>query len=603
MDMERALIGSLKLLGRFEGSQLKLSEAVSLARSYIKERHGIDVTEISRMCEMLSSDLEFYVGLKNERVLDLEILLRRQWRLLSRLAGDTYTAETAEALALFRAITRTDAQNTMELLLSVDHYARTILNYLNMELLAEITEGEWVGAAGQVSFDRLVFSPTRLRGMNLLVAKRDSAAEAAYLAKPLVNHAILTDNPEAGFPEGTPLLVVRRVNRSIALLAHYARRHAAGMFVAVTGSAGKSSVKEMIAEGLSHQKLVSRTMGTSNSFLVASDVMINTPLQTDVSVYECGLGVNGSAIDVQSSIIRPHIAIITSIAPAHIGGYGSIEEIAKKKLQIAEGLDENGFLLIDGDCPIISRAIESDPYRELQHVIVRFGFSDHCNSRIVDWSVTEKGTYIEAIVLDERHTMTVPLYGRHWSKMALAVLTAIKLCGSDVAAAATRLAGFKTMNGRGQYLKLCADKGLLGVFDSHHTANPGSMYADLVAFDELYKCTTYRRKIAVIGAYRELGEHMERHHIELIDWLIAFGFEELFLVGEHEFDVAMPALQESQIAYHLFQTIEEGLKTVASAIKGDDLLFIKAPNNKDLKLVTPYLKETIAKANYESEQA
>ncbi len=557
----------------------------------VKLRKPCASTDPDTLAEALETAATYTPGMAGERTFRLNLNLRK-WALYPPTGGRHFDAESETGL---RKLCQFSGQEVSEAPLSARvtrlyrRQARTIMDYLDAATLAGIVEGRWQGDAPDMRFERVTFGPGRLPGNELLVAPGGGSAHKSHALNPWPKRGILTNKPDE-FAPGNPMLVVSSPVRACSLLAHYARAHAGGKFIAVTGSSGKTSTKDMLAHVLSQQMLTSKTGGTSNSLYSTANMLINRPLGTAATVFECGLGVGGSSLNHMSGIIRPHIAVVTSVGGAHAGGYASLEDLARKKLEIAAHLESGGWLMADGDSDLIRAVLPTmDELRD--KTVIFFGRQEDCQVRVRKVRVTRTGTKAEVEVLGQPCKFTLPMYGEHWIKMAALTLAVAKLMGADLDKAIDSLAAFQPLSGRGQLLTVALPDGQVTVLDSHFNANPGSMRADLDAYNALAPTLSKGgRKIGFVGAMRELGNLELSSHNELWQWLRESKFSALYLVGK-EFQTVEGITSDAATRVNLFDTSDEALAAYANDLRAGDFLFVKGSHSTELAKVMLFLRE------------
>ena len=382
-----------------------------------------------------------------------------------------------------------------------------------------------------------------------------------------------------------PIIKVASTRRTIGLLAKFARTKMAGKFIAVTGSAGKTTTKALIQHILSRQGLTSGPTGSANSLLAVSYNLVNAPLLADYHVFESGLGATGSSILDHSRIIQPSVAVITSVHAAHAEGYKSLEEIAQRKLDICNYLQKDGWLLVDRDSHLFPMMYCEAKNRGASHILT-FGIHPQSDVRIIDCQLANGVTRSTVAGLGGYWRFTVPLPGVHWAKMVGAALASCCLVGGDVKQALKDLNTFAVPSGRGSVSSIVSRKGKILIFDGSYNANPGSMRADLSAYESLAK-TECRRKVGVIGAMKELGAFSESEHQTLVPVLDTIGFSRLFLIGEETLVIKDRLLRKDSIMY--YADIRNAVDAIESALIPEDFLFIKGSHSNRLNELINHL--------------
>jgi UDP-N-acetylmuramoyl-tripeptide--D-alanyl-D-alanine ligase len=280
---------------------------------------------------------------------------------------------------------------------------------------------------------------------------------------------------------------------------------------------------------------------------------------------------NPGEIAALTRLIRPHVALVTAIAPAHIEHLGSEEAIADAKGEIFEGLEDDGDAIIPNDSPHRDRLIRAA--RKHAGRIITFGGGDADVSAIHAVRAEKGGSLITASLLERELTFTVSQRGEHWVSNALAVLAAVEALGADVAVAGLALADFGDLKGRGQRLVFEYDDGEILIIDESYNANPASMAATLRS---LGKETKAKRRIAVLGPMRELGSHSDALHAGLAPEVIAAKVDRLILLGEET--RPLEVVLEGQVALNRAQDVDHATRILMDQLQPWDAVLVKASN-------------------------
>lgn len=347
---------------------------------------------------------------------------------------------------------------------------------------------------------------------------------------------------EGAFARGATAAVVDRKiagnhilveDTSVALerLAAAARARIAhdSVVLGVTGSVGKTSVKEALFAALdrsSHGR-AHRSVKSYNNHVGVPLSLARMPAGARFGVFEMGMNHAGE-IDGLTRQVRPHVALITAIAPAHIENLGSEEAIADAKAEIFRGLEPGGIAVIPADSPHFARLRAAALLVRAE--VVSFGRAAHADVRLLDAVAAPGGGSLVTIDMgDRRLCYTVAAPGEHWVINSLAVMAAVRAAGGDLGAAGLALGELAGMKGRGARHEIAArGGGTLLLIDESYNANPASMAATLAQLG----ATPARRRIAVLGAMKELGEHGPAMHAELAGPIGAAAVDRAILVGD-----------------------------------------------------------------------
>ncbi|MFZ2019444.1 MAG: UDP-N-acetylmuramoylalanyl-D-glutamyl-2,6-diaminopimelate--D-alanyl-D-alanine ligase [Methyloceanibacter sp.] len=336
---------------------------------------------------------------------------------------------------------------------------------------------------------------------------------------------------DRSFPSGDEERLVRVGDTLEALnaLGRAARARAPDTIViAVTGSAGKTGTKEALKLALAPSGSVHASIKSFNNHWGVPLSLANMPKDVRFGVFEIGMNHAGE-IDVLTRLVRPHIAIVTTIAPVHLGFFRSVEEIGDAKAEIFHGLEPGGVAIINRDNPHYQRLKK----RALEHgaKIVGFGEAKDAEARSVARELMADGSLSTADILGETVTYRLTVPGRHILINSLAVLAAVKVAGGDLAAAAKALADLKAQPGRGARTVIPLPDGAVTIIDESYNANPASMRMALATLPMIPR-SDFKRRVAVLGDMLELGPEGRKLHAELARVIDGAGVDVVFACGE-----------------------------------------------------------------------
>lgn len=375
-----------------------------------------------------------------------------------------------------------------------------------------------------------------------------------------------------------PVLTVAHTQRALEDLARAARARAEAKVVAVTGSAGKTTTKEMLklafgALGETHVSGASFNNHWGVPFSVAS-----LPRAAKYAVFEIGMNHFGE-IRGLVPFAKPHVVLITTIAPAHLEFFGNCEAIADAKSEIFEGLLPDGPALLPVDSPYCERLRARAKQLGVTNILT-FGSAACADGRLLHYEETPTGVRIRAEILGKPVDAVIGAPGRHIAGNALGALLTVGAAGGDVEKAAAALARFTALKGRGERLHA----GGIEIIDESYNANPASMAA---ALDLLAKAPG--RKIAVLGDMLELGPEGPALHAGLAPHL---AFTDLvFLCGPlmKALDEALPAERRSVYAANA----KELAPVVAAAVRSGDTVLVKGSNGSRMGAVIETIKAKV----------
>lgn len=342
--------------------------------------------------------------------------------------------------------------------------------------------------------------------------------------------AAIVSKPVTGADENSMIVVADTV-KALQDLANVARARSAVRVIGVTGSVGKTGTKDMLGQVFSAIGQTHRSEGNLNNHLGVPLSLSRMHAGCDYGVFEMGMNHAGE-ITPLSRMVRPHIAIITTIAPAHVENFADgVDGIAKAKAEIFAGMDEHGVALLNRDNPQFER-LTSEARQQGIKKIFSFGEDAAADARLVDCLVASNGTRVRADILGEEISFTLKDAGKHIALNALAVLLAAKLLGGDLAKAVSALEAIEPPAGRGrrEYLNIGDPDNPVTLIDESYNASPVAMQA---AFKVLALIDPGRggRRIAVLGDMLELGKEGPRLHAELALPLKAANVDLVYTCG------------------------------------------------------------------------
>ena len=348
-----------------------------------------------------------------------------------------------------------------------------------------------------------------------------AGAAAAGASGAVVSKARPTDFP-GDLPGEFGLIVVDDPARALAELAGWHRRLMRASVVGVTGSAGKTTTKDMIAAVLREGFSVLATEGNMNNEIGLPLTLLQLEPEHDVAVLEMAMRAPGE-IAALAQTARPDGGVVTNVGFAHIGLLGSQSAIADAKAELIRALPAHGFAVLNGDDPRVRAMEQLAPGRSLL-----YGLSSDCPIRAVDVALTEYDTSF-AVTLDGQVSpdarFTVPVPGRHNVMNALAALAVGWRLGIEPGAMARGLASFSPSAMRMHFVHA---PGGFTVIDDTYNANPASMRC---AIDSALQHAGQRRVIAILGDMLELGDAAAADHEKLGEYVAFAGVSGLVSVG------------------------------------------------------------------------
>jgi UDP-N-acetylmuramoyl-tripeptide--D-alanyl-D-alanine ligase len=383
-----------------------------------------------------------------------------------------------------------------------------------------------------------------------------------------------------------PHVFVEDTTAALDALGIAARGRMAGKVIGVTGSVGKTGTKEALFAALDRNDpgCAHRSVKSYNNHTGVPLSLARMPRATRFGVFEMGMNHAGELAQL-TQLVRPHVAIVTTIAPAHMGFFDSEAAIADAKGEIFQGLEPGGTAIVPFDSPHRDRLIAAA--RPHAARIVTFGMRDGADYRAVEMMRTRTGgTFVTARFGDRELSFTISQPGAHWVSNAMAILAAVDAVGADLELAGLAMAEMGGLPGRGARLLVPVAGGEALVIDESYNANPASMRATLDVLAQ-----EPGRKLAVLGEMRELGEHSGAFHAELSGPVEAAGVDYAILVG----DAMAPLAQalEGRIDFVHVADAAAARARLESVLAPGDTVLIKGSNGVRLSTLVAALAERV----------
>ena len=405
-----------------------------------------------------------------------------------------------------------------------------------------------------------------------------------FVAKALENGAAgaLVHNIPEGLA-GAPLLKVADTFEGLHALGRFARARLTGRLAAVTGSVGKTTVKEMLRCILSAQGSTHAAEASYNNHWGVPLTLARMPQDARFAVNEIGMNHAGEIAPL-ARLARPHVAVISTIGTAHIGHLGSAEAIADEKASIAEGLEPGGVLLLPADSQHYERMCRATTAR-----VESFGSAAHATHRLLHAAPDANGTDLVVSIAGQELAFRLHAPGLHMASNALAALAAAHLLGADAAAGAKALAAFSPGAGRGARRDLVLPQGRVTLLDESYNASTSAVRAALA----LLGMVRAPRRIAVLGDMLEMGDQGIAEHVSLAAD-IAMHADLLFTCGplmQHLHGAIPPALRGA----HAPDSASLA-PLLLSALRDGDAVLVKGSLGSRMKTIVGAIEATVSPA-------
>lgn len=399
-------------------------------------------------------------------------------------------------------------------------------------------------------------------GHDFVKAAFDAKAGAA-----LVTHA----------PEGVTgaLLTVGHTQRGLEDLARAARLRSNAKILAVTGSAGKTTTKEILRLACNALGRTHASAASYNNHWGVPLSLAAMPRDAEYGIFEVGMNHFGELRNLVS-FVRPHVALITTIAPAHLEFFGNCESIADAKSEIFEGLEPGGAALIPADSAYAAHLTARARQAKVARIV---SFGEKGEARLISFTPDGTGMRVKADILGVAVDCHVGAPGAHIAQNVVGALAAVALLDGDVLNAAAALKDFTALKGRGSRF----DANGISVIDESYNANPASMVAAMALLG-----SAKARKIAVLGDMLEMGEGGPAHHAGLAAPLAANKVDLVFACGA-QMKALWDALPHAQRGVYA-ENSKLLAPQVLAAVKPGDTVLVKGSNGAKMSAIIEALR-------------
>jgi UDP-N-acetylmuramoyl-tripeptide--D-alanyl-D-alanine ligase len=382
-----------------------------------------------------------------------------------------------------------------------------------------------------------------------------------------------------------PLLVVEDSQTALESLGRAARARTAATVVGVTGSVGKTGTKEALRRAFERQGRTAASAGSLNNQWGVPLSLARMAQDCAFGVFEMGMNHPGE-IDALTRLVRPDVAVITTIEPVHLGFFPSVEAIADAKGEIFNSMSSRGAAVLNADNPHFSRLAGIARSHGIARIIA-FGGNREAAVRLIDCHLHATASAVTASVMGEIVDYCIALPGRHWVMNSLAVLAAVKAAGGDIGAAASAMGTLEALDGRGRRSKIAlGDGGSAELIDESYNASPASMRA---AFEVLAASIPGKggRRIAVLGDMLELGENSAALHAALAEPILDCGIDLVFTAGA-EMRALFEALPEKRRGAHASDAAAMA-ELLARRLRAGDVITVKGSHGSRMRDVVARL--------------
>jgi UDP-N-acetylmuramoyl-tripeptide--D-alanyl-D-alanine ligase len=381
-----------------------------------------------------------------------------------------------------------------------------------------------------------------------------------------------------------PLLTVGHTQRGLEDLARASRARSHAKILAVTGSAGKTTTKEILRLACHALGRTHASAASYNNHWGVPLSLATMPRDAEYGIFEVGMNHFGELRNLVS-FVRPHIALVTTIAPAHLEFFGNCEAIADAKSEIFEGLLPGGAALIPADSPYAERLKARARQAQVSRIV---SFGEKGDAKLISFAADGDGMRVKADILGRAVDCLVGAPGAHIAQNVVGALAAVALLDGDVLNAAAALKNFTALKGRGARFEAAG----IRVIDESYNANPASMAAALALLGNAPPFKKGGRKIAVLGDMLEMGEGGAAHHAGLAAPIHANDVDMVFASGAQMKALWEALPRDRRGAYA--ETSAALLPQVLAALKAGDTVLVKGSNGSKMSVIVEALKAKAA---------
>lgn len=405
-----------------------------------------------------------------------------------------------------------------------------------------------------------------------------SAALAAGAAA-----ALVSESRAAALPQ-RELIIVPDALGGLRDLAAAARARSRARIVAITGSAGKTTTKEMIRHVLAATGRTHASIRSFNNHWGVPLMLARLPQDASFGVFELGMNHPGE-IEPLSRLVRPHVVVITTVAAAHLEFFESVADIARAKAEIFAGIEPGGVAVLNADHDHLGVLLRQAERARVARVVT-------CGARPgADWRIEHEEPIPGGMRATVRHgaeayDLKLTVEGRHMVANAVAAVACAGACGVPLHEALAAIEAFEAPEGRGAVTSLGPTDNPLRLIDQSYNANSASMEA---ALDVFARQTARGRKVLVLGDMLELGTRAPALHAALRGPVLAAGADRIYLVGK-DMQALADALGPSRVAA-LAPTVGEVRDAVLAGLAYGDTVMVKGSNGVGLAALVKAIRE------------
>lgn len=375
-------------------------------------------------------------------------------------------------------------------------------------------------------------------------------------------------------------ILVRNSFLALQKLAEFSRKRSRATIITITGSVGKTSVKEMLRLVFATQGKTFASRGNLNNHFGLPLSLCNFPTDCRYGIFEMGMNHLGE-IEPLSKLARPHLAVITNVGPVHIENFKNEEEIAQAKAEIFAGLVEDGIALINADNPHFELLKNyARVYKIKEKNIISFGEKKPATYKILSHKIIDFN--LAEVVASGQISYKIASSNQSIIFNSIIAISCLSLLGVDIKAGILALKKLENIAGRGAIGEVKIDSKTITIIDDSYNASVLSMRSGLEQASELKKILGKKRLVAALGDMLELGEKSAQLHQEIAKYLQQFHIDFVLLVGNQ---MAQIAENCSVNFYKIFSDSSLAASEIKNLLQDGDLLYVKGSRGMKMERI------------------
>jgi UDP-N-acetylmuramoyl-tripeptide--D-alanyl-D-alanine ligase len=459
--------------------------------------------------------------------------------------------------------------------------------------VVQATEGKLLSGDPNAVFRGITTDSRKVREGNLFIALRGDTFDGHDFMLPALEHgaaAVLVHDETKikAAHEGAAVILVADTLKALGDLAGNYRKSFAVRVIALTGSSGKTTTKEMLAAIIGRGKNILTTEGNLNNLIGVPQTIFRITPDHELVILELGTNTRGE-IKRLTQIAAPDIGLITNVGPAHLAGFGSVDIVREEKGDLFLQMNPSGIAVVNQDDEAVRIAAERWTGRR-----ITFGMS-------LDADVTAKdiqkngarGVRFNLVIGDKVTKVEMRIVGIHHVYNALAAAAAASAVGADCRTIAEGLASFRPVAGRMQMIKLqnCAF-----VLDDTYNANPASVREALMTLKDL---KNHHQAYVFLGDMLELGAAADEMHRKIGILMATIGVNAVFLQGDFAAVTAAGALEGGMTRQNIFflSAAEDGMTHLKKNLKKGDWILVKGSRRMKMERIVAEIGDLFGRYN------